>query len=68
MVLLLLVDALSLYHLPTIITQILNGRHAIEKVLASGQVIEVEYEVFQDLPLPMGILTDFAVHCGCLDW
>ncbi|KAH7425958.1 hypothetical protein KP509_11G079300 [Ceratopteris richardii] len=64
MVLLLLLDALSVYHLPTIRTQILNGRHAIQKVLASAQVTEAEYEVFRDLLLPMGILPDFAVHCG----
>lgn len=63
-VVLLLLDALSVHRLPTLRTRFLNGRHLLQKVLACANITEAEYEIFRDLVLPMGMLPDFAAHCG----
>lgn len=34
------------------------------QVLDSSNITEAEYEVFRDLVLPMGMLPEFAAHCG----
>ncbi|MCO5548326.1 hypothetical protein L7F22_001783 [Adiantum nelumboides] len=63
-VVLLLVDALSVHRLPALRTRFLNGRQSVQKVLVSANITEAEYEIFRDLVLPMGILPEFAAHCG----
>ncbi|MCO5568291.1 hypothetical protein L7F22_021990 [Adiantum nelumboides] len=63
-VVLLLLDALSVHRLPAVRTRFLNGRQSVQKVLVSANITEAEYEIFRDLVLPMGILPDFASHCG----
>ncbi|KAI5079768.1 hypothetical protein GOP47_0005247 [Adiantum capillus-veneris] len=63
-VVLILLEALSVHRLPALRTRVLNGRQLLQKVLASANITEAEYEIFRDLVLPMGILPDFAAHCG----
>lgn len=63
-VVLLLLDALSVHRVPALRTRLLHGRPVVQKVLDASNITEAEYEVFRDLVLPMGMLPEFAAHCG----
>eukprot|EP00250_Pteridium_aquilinum_P022268 c25335_g1_i1 orf=89-2179(+) len=63
-VVLLLLHALSVHRLPALRTRFLNGRQLLQKVLDSSNLTEAEYEVFRDLVLPLGMLPEYAAHCG----
>ncbi|XP_027163601.1 putative RNA polymerase II subunit B1 CTD phosphatase RPAP2 homolog isoform X1 [Coffea eugenioides] len=61
---LLLLDALSVYRIPALTPYMTGRRILLPKVLQGAQISAEEYEIMKDLIIPLGRVPQFAMQCG----
>eukprot|EP00252_Welwitschia_mirabilis_P018339 TRINITY_DN40764_c0_g1_i1.p1 TRINITY_DN40764_c0_g1~~TRINITY_DN40764_c0_g1_i1.p1 ORF type:complete len:662 (+),score=90.25 TRINITY_DN40764_c0_g1_i1:153-2138(+) len=63
-IVLLFLDALSVHHIPSLSSQLMEKRPLIVKVLEGSEITYEEYELMKQLLIPLGRCPVFSAQCG----